>query len=75
MTLRKQDIKSGCVDKMFTALDRHSKTISVNDIVKVLEGSLEVETCPLDEAVYFKECYHLLTLVIYMENTAHRLVL
>ncbi|XP_020091605.1 protein RNA-directed DNA methylation 3 isoform X3 [Ananas comosus] len=41
VTLRKQDIKSGCVDKMFTALDRHSKTISVNDIVKVLEGSLE----------------------------------
>ncbi|XP_072956327.1 uncharacterized protein [Typha angustifolia] len=41
VTVRKEDIKSGCVDKMFTALDRNMKTISINDIVKVTEGPMQ----------------------------------
>ncbi|KQK05519.1 protein RNA-directed DNA methylation 3 isoform X2 [Brachypodium distachyon] len=38
VTVRKQDIKKGCVDKMFTAVDHQKKIISINDTVKVLEG-------------------------------------
>ncbi|XP_062231805.1 protein RNA-directed DNA methylation 3 [Phragmites australis] len=38
VTLRKQEIKKGCVDKMFTAVDHQKKIISINDTVKVLEG-------------------------------------
>lgn len=43
MTVRKQDIKKGCVDKMFTAVDRQKKIISINDIVNVLEGPFQVK--------------------------------
>uniref|UniRef100_A0ACD5T8S6 Uncharacterized protein n=1 Tax=Avena sativa TaxID=4498 RepID=A0ACD5T8S6_AVESA len=39
--IRKQDIKKGCVDKMFTAVDHQKKTISINDTVKVLEGPVQ----------------------------------
>jgi len=42
MTLKTQDIKGTCVDKMFTASDRHRKTVYINDVVKVLDGPLEV---------------------------------
>ncbi|KAL6620493.1 hypothetical protein ACP70R_035632 [Stipagrostis hirtigluma subsp. patula] len=38
ITVRKQDIKKGCVDKMFTAVDQQKRIISINDTVKVLEG-------------------------------------
>ncbi|XP_010933199.1 uncharacterized protein [Elaeis guineensis] len=41
VTVKVQDIKSACVDKMFTASDRYMKTISINDTVKVLEGPLQ----------------------------------
>ncbi|KAF8715860.1 hypothetical protein HU200_026817 [Digitaria exilis] len=41
MTVRKQDIKKGCVDKMFTAVDRQKKIISINDTVNVLEGPFQ----------------------------------
>ncbi|KAM0835533.1 hypothetical protein ACQ4PT_062861 [Festuca glaucescens] len=41
VTVRKQDINRGCVDKMFTAVDHQKKTISMNDTVKVLEGPVE----------------------------------
>lgn len=43
MTVRKQDIKKGCVDKMFTAVDHQKKTISINDTVNVLEGPFQVK--------------------------------
>jgi transcription elongation factor SPT5 len=42
VTLKKQDIKKGCVDKMFTAVDRQKKIISINDTVNVLEGPFQV---------------------------------
>lgn len=42
MTIKSEDIKSRCVDKMFTASDRHRKNVYINDIVKVSEGPLEV---------------------------------
>ncbi|ONK75729.1 uncharacterized protein A4U43_C03F19930 [Asparagus officinalis] len=41
ITVKAEAIKSQCVDKMFTASDRHRKTICINDIIKVLEGPLE----------------------------------
>ncbi|AQK87069.1 Protein RNA-directed DNA methylation 3 [Zea mays] len=41
VTVRKQDIKKGCVDKMFTAVDHHKKTISINDTVNVVEGPFQ----------------------------------
>lgn len=43
MTVRKQDIKKGIVDKMFTAVDHQNKSISMNDTVKVLEGPVQVK--------------------------------
>jgi transcription elongation factor SPT5 len=43
VTVRKQDIKRGCEDKMFTAADHQNKTISINDTVKVLEGPVQVK--------------------------------
>lgn len=42
VTMKQQEIKSICADKMFTASDRSKKTIYINDVVKVLEGPLEV---------------------------------
>ncbi|AQK94713.1 Protein RNA-directed DNA methylation 3 [Zea mays] len=39
--VRKQDIKKGCVDKMFTAVDHQKKTISINDTVNVVEGPFQ----------------------------------
>lgn len=42
VTVKVQDIKSACVDKMFTASDRYMKTISINDTIKILEGPLQV---------------------------------
>ncbi|RCV17033.1 hypothetical protein SETIT_3G186400v2 [Setaria italica] len=41
VTVKKQDIKKGCVDKMFTAVDRQKKIISINDTVNVLEGPFQ----------------------------------
>ncbi|VAH20895.1 unnamed protein product [Triticum turgidum subsp. durum] len=41
VTVRKQDIKKGVVDKMFTAVDHQNKSISMNDTVKVLEGPVQ----------------------------------
>ncbi|CAN6332486.1 unnamed protein product [Urochloa humidicola] len=41
VTVKKQDIKKGCVDKMFTAVDRQKKIISIKDTVNVLEGPFE----------------------------------
>ncbi|KAM0937231.1 putative ribosomal protein L2, domain 2 [Dioscorea sansibarensis] len=41
VTVKQQEIKNICVDKMFTASDRGKKTICMNDVVKVLEGPLE----------------------------------
>uniref|UniRef100_A0A452ZHJ1 Uncharacterized protein n=1 Tax=Aegilops tauschii subsp. strangulata TaxID=200361 RepID=A0A452ZHJ1_AEGTS len=41
VTVRKQDIKKGIVDKMFTAVDHQNKSISMNDTVKVLEGPVQ----------------------------------
>ncbi|KAJ0963140.1 hypothetical protein J5N97_028262 [Dioscorea zingiberensis] len=41
VTVKQQEIKNSCVDKMFTALDRGKKTVYINDVVKVLEGPLE----------------------------------
>ncbi|KAK3138335.1 hypothetical protein QOZ80_5AG0367480 [Eleusine coracana subsp. coracana] len=38
VTVRKQEIKKSCVDKMFTAIDHQKKIISINDTVRVLEG-------------------------------------
>ncbi|XVF83034.1 hypothetical protein PTKIN_Ptkin16aG0100000 [Pterospermum kingtungense] len=41
VTVEKRQLKSGPLDTKFTALDQHSKTISINDTVKVLEGQHE----------------------------------
>ncbi|TVU20667.1 hypothetical protein EJB05_36885 [Eragrostis curvula] len=38
VTVKKQDIKKSCIDKMFTAVDHQKKIISINDTVRVLEG-------------------------------------
>ena len=43
MTVKKNDIKKSCVDKMFTAVDRQKKIISINDTVNVLEGPFQVK--------------------------------
>ncbi|KAJ0963136.1 hypothetical protein J5N97_028258 [Dioscorea zingiberensis] len=43
VTVKQQEIKNSCVDKMFTALDRGKKTVYINDVVKVLRGLLEGE--------------------------------
>ena len=43
MTIKKNDIKKICVDKMFTAVDRQKKIISINDTVNVLEGPFQVK--------------------------------
>ncbi|XVE75442.1 hypothetical protein DITRI_Ditri12bG0094200 [Diplodiscus trichospermus] len=40
-TVELHQLKSGPLDAKFTALDQHSKTISINDTVKVLEGQHE----------------------------------
>ncbi|XP_008794002.2 protein RNA-directed DNA methylation 3 [Phoenix dactylifera] len=61
VTVKIQDIKSACVDKMFTASDRYMKTISINDTVKVLEGPLQ------DKQGIVKHMYKG-TLFIYDEN-------
>ncbi|KAL4290900.1 hypothetical protein GQ457_14G022310 [Hibiscus cannabinus] len=37
VTVEKRELKNGPLDTKFTALDKHSKTISINDTVKVLE--------------------------------------
>lgn len=42
VTIGQHELKSGPLDTKFTALDQHSKTISINDTVKVLEGQHEV---------------------------------
>ena len=42
VTVELRELKSGPLDTKFTALDQHSKTISINDTVKVLEGQHEV---------------------------------
>ncbi|RLN30535.1 hypothetical protein C2845_PM05G32910 [Panicum miliaceum] len=41
VTVRKNDIKKSCVDKMFTAVDRQNKIVSINDTVNVLEGPFQ----------------------------------
>ncbi|CAL9773923.1 unnamed protein product [Musa acuminata subsp. burmannicoides] len=41
VTVKIQDIKNSCVDKMFTALDWKKSTIFINDIVKILAGPLQ----------------------------------
>ncbi|CAL9106355.1 unnamed protein product [Musa textilis] len=41
VTVKIQDIKNSCVDKMFTALDWKKTTIFINDIVKILAGPLQ----------------------------------
>jgi len=41
VTVKKQDIKKGIVDKMFTAVDHQKKLVSMNDTVKVLEGPVQ----------------------------------
>ncbi|KAK8609561.1 hypothetical protein V6N13_062007 [Hibiscus sabdariffa] len=41
VTVEKRELKNGPLDTKFTALDKHSKTISINDTVKVLEGQYE----------------------------------
>ncbi|XP_011031637.1 PREDICTED: hornerin isoform X1 [Populus euphratica] len=41
VTVALRDLKNGPTDMKFTALDRHKKTMSVNDTVKVLEGPLK----------------------------------
>ncbi|KAF0925336.1 hypothetical protein E2562_016028 [Oryza meyeriana var. granulata] len=41
VTVRKQDIKKVCADKMFTAVDHKKKIISINDTVNVLEGPFQ----------------------------------
>uniref|UniRef100_A0A0D9WID3 KOW domain-containing protein n=1 Tax=Leersia perrieri TaxID=77586 RepID=A0A0D9WID3_9ORYZ len=41
MTVKKQDIKKVCADKMFTAVDHKKKIISINDTVNVLEGPFQ----------------------------------
>ncbi|KAE8732383.1 Pectin lyase-like superfamily protein isoform 1 [Hibiscus syriacus] len=41
VTVEKHELKIGPLDTKFTALDKHSKTISINDTVKVLEGQYE----------------------------------
>ncbi|EOY18833.1 Kow domain-containing transcription factor 1, putative [Theobroma cacao] len=41
VTIGQHELKSGPLDTKFTALDQHSKTISINDTVKVLEGQHE----------------------------------
>ena len=42
VTLEVRELKNGLSDMKFTALDHHKKTISINDTVRVLEGSLKV---------------------------------
>lgn len=42
VTVKIQDIKNSCLDKMFTALDWKKTTIFINDIVKILAGPLQV---------------------------------
>ncbi|RLN00074.1 protein RNA-directed DNA methylation 3 [Panicum miliaceum] len=41
VTVKKNDIKKSCVDKMFTAVDRQNKIVSINDTVNVLEGPFQ----------------------------------
>ncbi|KAK8277021.1 hypothetical protein V6Z12_D10G237000 [Gossypium hirsutum] len=41
VTVEKRELKNGPMDTKFTALDHHSKTISISDTVKVLEGQYE----------------------------------
>ncbi|PSR92989.1 Protein RNA-directed DNA methylation like [Actinidia chinensis var. chinensis] len=41
MTIEVHQLKNGCFDKKFTALDHRMKIISVNDTVRVLEGPLQ----------------------------------
>ncbi|GMI80580.1 hypothetical protein HRI_001727200 [Hibiscus trionum] len=41
VTVEKRELKNGPLDTKFTALDKHSKTISINDTVIVLEGQYE----------------------------------
>ena len=40
VTVEQCELKSGPLDTKFTALDQHSKTISINDTVKVFERSI-----------------------------------
>lgn len=42
VAVRTEDVKSSCVDKMFTALDWKGKTIVINDTVNVFLGPSEV---------------------------------
>ncbi|KAL2548895.1 protein RNA-directed DNA methylation 3 [Forsythia ovata] len=42
VTIKQRDLKSASFDKkLFTVLDQHAKTISINDIVRVLDGPLK----------------------------------
>ncbi|PUZ65293.1 hypothetical protein GQ55_3G212300 [Panicum hallii var. hallii] len=41
VTVKKNEIKKSCVDKMFTAVDRQNKIVSINDTVNVLEGPFQ----------------------------------
>lgn len=44
VTLKQKHLTKGSFAKKFTTLDRCSKTISVNDTVRVSEGPLEVRS-------------------------------
>ncbi|CAI9773016.1 unnamed protein product [Fraxinus pennsylvanica] len=42
VTVKQRELKSASFDKkLFTVLDQHAKTISINDIVRVLDGPLK----------------------------------
>lgn len=43
VAIKKHEIKKVCADKMFTALDRNKKSLSINDPVDVSEGPTEVK--------------------------------
>jgi hypothetical protein len=43
VTIKKHEIKKVCADKMFTALDRNKKCLSINNTVDISEGPTEVK--------------------------------
>lgn len=42
VNVKLRELKKASFDKKFTTWDRHRKTISINDTLKILEGPLEV---------------------------------
>ena len=59
--VEQRKFKSGPLDTKFTALDRHSKTISIDDTVKMLKGQYE------DKQGVVKQIYRG-TIFLYEEN-------